>query len=227
MEKICEKYSNPQINILAIYPNVSIIPALQRFQMAPYKFKRGITFAEGNKYFVFFDDEAIFVLPEEIKQGCGIYYTPMAYVFTRTSKKIYGFPVPLDVFPASLSYYISDGLEYLQTYDNLLLVKDHFRLHLVPYGKPFKQGHLELVEICSVNEDKVYRWAREICEVKDAEYPIFNHKVKNASVYKLDETDYLIYSIKPTKIISDEHGEVELKDNTWYLVYHPLPSQAD
>jgi len=212
-ENLVAPVKEPEITFLPIIPPNNIIPALQRFKDAPYKFQKGYSFGDGIKYLVWFDEESI------------ITYNTFSgdvdlFVFTRTSKRIYAMPLPLKMLPTHLSSWVGFD-ERLQTMSDFTLIKEHFglKVYIKDYKKDIVQGDLVLHAINVSRIRKVNLWSIEQTDV------IYNHKFENATVYKLPYNLWLIVTFKNPKIISSDHETVELEPYEWYIAYHPLPEE--
>jgi len=197
---------------LYMVPPHLFIPPLQQFMDAPYKFSTA--FIKGySRGMVFGGEEALFYLPENLS-----YNEPKMFWVTRKSKNLYSAPVPTEIFPKSLSYYIKS---VPLTYENLQdAVDDHFGVFVyVEGGELYKQGHLELLKVTLNNHslENLYRF--HAFEQTDT---VFNHKFSK-QVYRIRGSNlYFLETVKEVVVKSSDHEDLVIPKGH-YFIYHPEP----
>jgi len=216
-DELLKKLYNPEIRWLECIPPSSVIPALDSFLDAPYKFHKGYSWGKNNeKWLVWYNDEAIIAYNTQTTKA-------YLFVFTRTSKRIYAMPMPVEWLPKNLSAWRGFS-KPLHTMDDYCLVKLHFNLPLTLIGDEIRQGNLVLKEICYVDEErkrKLWLWQKHETDT------IYNHKFNNATVHVLPRIFVVETHDGDVEVTSEDHETVKLKSNSWYVAYHPPPQTDD
>jgi len=248
MEKILDfvrELAEPKFQELAIIPSHVIIPCLQRFEMAPYKFSR----VKLNDAFIFEDDEAIFYVKNEYSWKHDYYVSQYGmYFVTRKSGRLYHAVLTDKSFPEQLHYYTSEKTvsKTLNEY-----VRKKFGVYMTCYTlgvkkstwKPLheaniedvkedyiQQGSLELlrVQIDAGERSKLYSYylddSQEIPEISKEATRIYNHEFTNGNVYRFKNSEEFFFVIahEDGKVKSSDHEDVNIEKG-FYIAYHPVP----
>ena len=205
----------PEIKELVVLPErFMIIPTLQRFSTALYKFKK-FKFNNGIAYF---DGEGVIVYTN--------HYIKL-YVKPRYSRKIYSIKYEYDYdLPEELRprYYLltDEGAQFVSVNYSEELVKYLFGLEIdLENAEFFQQGHLYIFKLW-------YRRNTEYWFIKEEENKpievsdIYGHKLVDAVANVLTNEIYYIRSEKEFTINHEEHGSLTLNRGE-YLLFHPRP----
>ena len=206
---------DPEIKDLVVLPTKFMtIPTLQRFAMAPSKFKK-IRFNTGLAYT---DGEGIIVYSSDFIK---------LYIKPRYSTRIYAikyedeYGLPEGIRP---KFYLltEDGSQYIDVNYSEELVKYIFGLEIeLEHTTVFNQGHLYAFDLW--HKRNIELWL-----MKDTDNTlvfvdeIFGHKLVNAEANMLTSEIYYVKSENDVIIQHNEHGELVLPKGE-YLLYHPRP----
>jgi len=216
-DELLKKFLNLEIIWIECIPPSAELPQLQRFIDAPYKFNKGYTSnSKNHRCLVWYDLEAVIVYDTEDEEA-------LAFVFTRTSKRIFGMPFPTSWLPKNLSAWKGFNFvpELLYDYE---FIKRHFELPLSIRGEDIVQGHLVMRELWfRPTDEELLRW-----RVGWETDTIYNHRFTNAKVHQLPYDLWLVetYDEQP-EVTSDDHEKIQLEPKRWYVAYHPPPQVAD
>ncbi|MHA1832368.1 MAG: hypothetical protein ACTSV7_00115 [Candidatus Baldrarchaeia archaeon] len=226
-----QKLQEPPIKKLDVLPEeVVVIPCMQKFKMAPYKFKT----VKLSNAFLFEDEESIFYIAD------GEYG---AIFITRTTANLYEyvFKDPYGIFPQSLRYYVAD--EHVFT-PLLQYIKDKFGvfftsasahekstfLPVLKAGKElekdyFIQGRLELLRIHVHETGKLSSFYLQPAKDKDK---IYNHKFESTTIHRFKNSrgHWFLEVPVTAKITSEDHETIEIPSGN-YIAHHPPPEVAD
>lgn len=233
--------AKPKFQELAILPSHAIIPPLQRFEMAPYKFNR----VKLSDAFVFEDDEAVFYVKNEYSWEHDYYVSRYGvYFVTRTSGRPYHAELTEKSFPTSLAYYTTTKYipttldEYIQkkfgvcmTCHTLGAKKSTWKpLHEAEPGDIeedyIQQGSLELLRVGITDEEwlKLLGLYLNVPEKLNEASRIYNHEFSSADVYqfKNDPGFFFVRVKEDGEIRSNDHGTAKIEKGD-YIAFHPVP----
>ena len=221
-EKLNFAINPEQPKTLGLLPPFSTIPVYQKLRDAPYKLK-----TEFKKYYDMDHRILAFVNNDAAIRMFANGDIDMVFQ-ARTSKKLYYYKFTkheiYELFPADLETYTINDTEsaVLATVDDI--VKQFFALDIKFTGKGYKQGHLYILEL--EQQRNMAHW------VVDEVNEVFAHKIyyynpdlyfnryEPKDVYKLTNEIYYAEIDRETRIVHEEHGEIELPTGK-YLLYHP------
>ena len=235
--------AEPKFQELAIVPSHVIIPPLQRFEMAPYKFNA----VKLRDAFVFEDDEAMFYVKNEYSWEHNYYVSQYGmYFVTRTSGRLYHAELTEKSFPKSLQYYVANERKGI---DLDKYVEQKFGVCMTCHAlgvkkstwKPIheaepsdieedyvRQGSLELLRVKITDEEwyKLLGLYLNVPESLDEASRIYNHVFSSADVYRFkNNPEFFFVRVKEDgEIKSDDHETVKIAKGD-YLAYHPVPRE--
>jgi len=210
----------PEIRELAIIPPNSVIPQLQQFQDAPYKFERIALTIEFTVDYV--ERDFVFAIYD-----CLISVRERRMVWlTRTHKNLYSMPLPLEIFPEELKYYQAEkeranGMTFLD------LIQEWFK-PIITVLEETKQGNLEIARIRELNLSK---YAKPYLDNENNWITnIYEHKItsENQDFYLYEFPQFpeyfLLSANEQVRLSHPQHKTIELREGT-YLLYHPEPTK--
>jgi len=242
--RFIKQLAEPEFKKLAVIPTHIIIPPLQRFEMAPYKFER----VKLNDAFIFEDDEAIFYVKNEYSWKHDYYVSQYGmYFITRTGGRLYhaeltekSFPLPLIYYTTqktaskTLNEYVNKKFGVYMTCYTLDVKKSTFKpLHQAKIEDIeedlTQQGNLTLlrVKIDADERSKLYSYyviSPEICEVPNR---IYNHEFTNGEAYRFKNSEEFFFVVvdEDSEIKSSDHETVKIGKG-FYIAYHPVPREV-
>jgi len=206
---------NPKFHELKVFPyKFMVVPSLQRFGMATYKFKK----IETKYSIAYFDGESLIIYNND---------TIELYIKSRSSRKIYHKifyeenEVPYVLIPR-LSDLTTEKAEFMGFENNEDLARELFSLKLtLDSANVYHQGHLYALRIYSVSNIDLWLRKNEY-KMTDKSDEIYGHKLKDNFAYAITDEIYYLDTGTETIVEHLEHGTHVLPQGKW-LLYHPRP----
>ena len=209
---------NPKLIDLRIFPiKFMHVPSLQRFAMAPYKFKR----IEYESFIIYTDGEIIIRFNRDSIE---------IFIKTRYSRKIYHYLFRnSEEVPFVLRPRFGDLVDSHSCYGDVsdeTLIKDFIALQLeLDKDNVLRQGHLYAVKVLQISNH--LQWLmRERDYWERSSHSIFNeiygHRLVDVYAYAFTDEIYYLETDREVVVEHSEHGVHLLPKGTWIL-YHPRP----